>query len=130
MFPKAEPLRHQAFKVAALATGCADKAVSLFYEKRLHERGLGMCGRSAAAPRSPVHSRVLESDRASRRTPYWLGEAIGHADIAVACALRFISDAHPGMIAMADFPALAAHASRLEALPVFQEIAQAFIAPA
>jgi glutathione S-transferase len=37
MFPGAEPARHQALKVAALATGMAEKAVSLFYEKVLHK---------------------------------------------------------------------------------------------
>ena len=36
MFPRIEPDRRRALKVAALATGLADKAVSLFYEKRLH----------------------------------------------------------------------------------------------
>src|SRR5262245_13138807 len=36
MFPVSEPARRQALKVAALATGMADKAVSLFYERRLH----------------------------------------------------------------------------------------------
>jgi glutathione S-transferase len=129
MFPKAEPLRHQTLKVAALATGCADKAVSLFYEKRLHERASAVWEERCRNQITGALA-VLESDWASRRTPYWSSEAIGHADIAVACALRFISEAHPGMIAMADFPALAAHASRLEALPVFQEVAQAFIPPA
>jgi glutathione S-transferase len=129
MFPGQEPLRHQMLKVAALATGCADKAVSLFYEKRLHERA-SQVWEERCRNQITGALRLLETDRASRRTPYWVGEAIGHADIAVACALRLISDAHPGMIAMADMPALAAHASRLEALPVFQEIAQPFIAPA
>src|SRR5215207_2468194 len=38
MFPVAEPQRRQALKVAALATGMADKAVSLFYELRLHQQ--------------------------------------------------------------------------------------------
>src|SRR5262249_43918664 len=36
MFPVAEPARRRALKVAALATGMADKSVSLFYERRLH----------------------------------------------------------------------------------------------
>src|SRR5512134_2970418 len=31
LFPAAEPSRHRALKVAALATGLADKGVSLFY---------------------------------------------------------------------------------------------------
>ncbi len=38
MFPTEEPLRHQALKVSALATGLGDKTVSLFYEERLHEK--------------------------------------------------------------------------------------------
>jgi hypothetical protein len=70
---------------------------------------------------------VLEADRTGRPGDFWFDGCIGHADIAVA-VLRFISEAHPGLVAMTDFPALAAHA-RLEALPVFQEITQQFIAP-
>ena len=73
---------------------------------------------------------MLEADRAGRSGDFWFGGCIGHADIAVAVVLRFIAEAHPGLVAMADFPALAAHAARLEALPVFQEISQPFIAPA
>jgi glutathione S-transferase len=129
MFPKAEPHRHKALKVAALATGCADKAVSLFYEKRLHEKASQVWEERCRNQISGALAE-LETDRASRRSPYWFGEAIGHADIAVACALRFIGEAHSGMIAMVDYPALAAHANRLEALPVFKQIAQPFIPPA
>ncbi|MGH6932605.1 MAG: glutathione S-transferase C-terminal domain-containing protein, partial [Dongiaceae bacterium] len=73
---------------------------------------------------------ALEADRAGRTSAYWFGERIGHADIAVAAVLGFIAEAHPGLIAMADYPALAAHAARLEALPAFLEIKQPFIAPA
>jgi len=58
------------------------------------------------------------------------GERIGHADIAVACTLRFLAEAHPGLIDPAGMPALAAHAARMEALPVFQAIAQRFVPPA
>src|SRR5687767_9131401 len=38
MFPAAEPARRRALKVAALATGLGDKAVSLLYEGRLHDK--------------------------------------------------------------------------------------------
>src|SRR5882757_7673757 len=38
MFPVAEPARRHALKVTALATGMAEKAVSLFYEKALHKQ--------------------------------------------------------------------------------------------
>ena len=128
MFPGAEPARHQALKVSSLAMGLADKAVSLFYEKRLHDvtsdiwvdRCRGQIGGVVQA---------LETDRAKRTGPYWFGGKIGHADIAVAVALRFVTDAHSGIVTMAAFPALRAHAEMLEAVPVFQTISQPFIPP-
>ena len=85
-------------------------------------------GSTAAARRSPASLAVLEADRAGRAGDYWFGDRIGHADIAVAAVLRFIAEAHPGLVSMADYPALGAHAARLEALPVFQAISQPFIA--
>ena len=42
---------------------------------------------------------VLEQERAAVKTPYWFGERIGHADIAVACVLRFTGEAHPALFA-------------------------------
>ena len=129
MVPAREPARHQALKISALASGLADKAVSLLYEKRLHretsEVWVSRCYQQISNALS-----ALEADRAAKRGDYWFGDHIGHADISVAVALRFITDAHPGLVAMADFPALAAHAARLEALPAFQAISQPFIASA
>ena len=129
LFPTAEPERHQALRIAALATGTGEKAVSLFYEKRLHKQ---VSDAWVERCRSQILGTlaVLEVDRAGRAGDFWFGGCIGHADIAVAVVLRFITDAHPGLVSMAEHPALAAHAARLEALPVFQEIAQPFIAPA
>ena len=128
LFPQTEPARHQALKVAALATGLGDKAVSLFYEKRMHkevsEAWINRCRAQIGAVLA-----VLEADRASRATDYWFGDRMGHADIVVATVLGFVAEAHPGLISLADFPALNAHAARLEALPVFQEIKQVFIPP-
>ena len=63
---------------------------------------------------------VLEKERDDVDTPYWFGERIGHADIAVACVLRFAGEAHPPLFPAARYPALAAHAARCEALPAFQ----------
>ncbi len=128
LFPRVEPERHQALKVAALAAGMADKAVSLFYEKRLHREVSDVwVGRCLAQILGTL--AMLEKDRVSRTSDYWFGGRIGHADIAVAVAVRFLNEAHPGLIAMADFPALAAHSARLEALPAFRTIVQPFIAP-
>ncbi len=128
MFPTSEPARHRALKVAALATGLADKAVSLFYENRLH-RELSDLWVERCRAQITAALATLEADRAGRAGSYWFGERIGHADIAVATALRFLAEAHPGLVDMAAYPALAAHAARLEALPAFQQIRQPFIAP-
>jgi glutathione S-transferase len=129
LFPAGEPARRQALKVAALATGLAEKGVSLFYERRLHSHVSDVWVERC---RSQIAGAVaaLEADRAARTGDYWFGEHIGHADIAVAVALRFLAEVHPELVAMTAHPALSAHAARLEALPVFQTISQPFIAPA
>ncbi len=129
MFPTREPGRHHALKVAALATGFADKGVSLFYERRLHGQTSDLwvqrCRTQLAAALD-----VLEADRAARTSPYWFGDEIGHADIAVSAALRHVTESLPDVVSLDGYPALAAHAAKLEALPVFQQIQQPFIAPA
>lgn len=129
LFPATEPDRRRALKVAALATGLADKGVSLFYELRLHtEPSAVWAGRC----RSQIEGTLaaLEADRAGRPSDFWFGDRLGHADIAVAASLRHVDEAHPGLVRFADHPALAAHAARMEALPVFQAISQPFVAPA
>jgi glutathione S-transferase len=128
MFPKTEPARHQALKVASLATGMGDKAVSLFYEKRLHKEVSDVWVNRCRSQMTAVLA-ALETDRAGRTGDYWFDNRIGHADIAVAAVLRFVAEAHPGLISIGDFPALSAHAARLEAMPVFQAIIQPFIPP-
>ena len=94
MFPRAEPARHQALKVAALATGLADKAVSLFYEQRLHKEVSDVWANRCRAQIAAVLA-VLEADRASRVGDYWFGDRIGHADIAVAAVLRHLAEVAP-----------------------------------
>lgn len=119
------PQRRQALKVCALATGLADKAVSLVYERVLHDAAsdvwIDRCRLQIGG--------VLDVLNTDRSTPYWFGDRIGHPDIAVACALRFLTEAHPGLFDPARWPALAAHAARCEALPAFQAVIQAFDPP-
>ncbi len=129
MYPKAEPARHRALRVASLATGLGEKAVSLFYEKLLHKEASDLWIKRCLAQIEATLA-VLEADRAGRKSPYWFGERIGHADIAVACVLRFATDAHRGSISLNDMPALREHCARLEEMPVFRTIAQAFVPPA
>lgn len=129
LFPATEPDRHRAIKIASLATGAADKAVALFYELRLHT---AVSDFWTARCKDQITSTlsVLERDLDARSTTFWFGGKIGHADIAAACALRFITEAHPGFIEPTAIPRLAAHAAALEARPEFVTISQPFIAPA
>jgi glutathione S-transferase len=123
------PARRQALKICALATGLNDKAVSLFYERALHEKmSPAWIQRCETQIRGVLD--VLDADRRARTTSYWFGDAIGHADIAVACAMRYLGEAHPGLQSPGSWPALAAHADRCEALEPFRAIFQAFLPPA
>ena len=122
----AERRRH--LRLCALATGLGDKAVSLVYERVLRKEQLKLWVERCEAQIGGVLA-VLEEERAAVKTPYLYGERIGHSDIAVACVLRFTSEAHPQLFDAARYPALAAHAARCEALPPFQEIVQPLAPP-
>lgn len=128
LVPAAEPARRQALKVTALATGAADVGVSLFYERRLHETPSPLLVERRTGQLLGALA-VLEADRATRDTPCWFGEAIGHADIAVACMLRHMRESLPDVLQHASLPHLEAHAARLEALPTFEAISQPFLPP-
>ncbi len=129
MFAPDGPERMRQMRLAALACGLADKGVALFYEQRLHaqvseswvQRCRGQIARTLAA---------LEAERAAATSLYLFGEAIGHADIALACALRHVGESHPDLIDWQRHAALGAHCARLEALSVFRDVSQPFIPPA
>jgi glutathione S-transferase len=125
LFPRGGRPRAEALKVAAMATGLADRAVSLFYERYFHEQPSRVFVERLTRQIEATLA-ALEADRAGRPGPYWFGERFGHADIAVAATLRHAGEAHPGLIDRERWPALAAHAARMEALPVFQAIQQPF----
>ena len=116
--------RRATLKVCALAGGLADKAVNLVYERVVHERATPLWVQRCQDQIAGVLD-TLEVDRASRG-PWWFGADITHADIMVACALRFLREAHPGAFDAARWPALAAHAETCEALPPFQAVTQPF----
>src|SRR5204862_5878586 len=122
------PERRRALKICALAMGLGDKAVSLLYERVLRKETLKLWVERCEAQIGGVFS-VLEKERAAVKTPYWFGERIGHADIAVACVLRFTTEAHPQLFDAACHPTLAAHAARCEVLPPFREIVQPLSPP-
>ena len=121
--------RRHALKVCALASGLADKAVSLVYERAVHGRETPLWVERCRSQIGGVLA-ALEADRAGRTGAWWYGAKINHADIMVGCVLRFLGEAHPDVFDGADWPALAAHAAACEALPEFAAVVMPFfVAP-
>jgi glutathione S-transferase len=121
LLPASRATRRDGMRVCALAAGVADKAVTMLYSSldlvqpspQFSERCRTQILETLA---------VLESERAARSTPYWLGQSLSHADIAFACGYRFTSEAHPGLIEPNRFPSLTAQAARCESLLEFQRV--------
>lgn len=128
MLPSRGADRRRQLRLCALAAGLGDKSVSLLYERVLRKEQLKLWVERCEAQIAGVLD-VLEKERAATKTPWLNGARIGHSDIAVACVLRFTSEAHPHLFDAAGYPALAAHAARCEALPAFREIVQPLSPP-
>lgn len=127
LFPRAGLERARALRRAALACGAAEKAVSLFYERRLHSEPSDLWDARCRLQIGSVLD-ALEAE-AEGPGPFW-GATMGHDDIALACALRFIREAHPAVFDPGLWPRLTARAAGMEALAVFRAIAQPFVPPA
>jgi glutathione S-transferase len=129
LWPGEPSTRRRALALTGIATGTADVAVSLFYEKVLHpEPSSFLTERRARQVQDGLSA--LEAARAEVSAQFLMGEQLGHADIAVAVAFRFVREAHPDRVVRGQFPALEAFADGLEAMPVFEAHSQPFIAPA
>ena len=128
MLAQSGAARRKHLRTIALATGLGDKAVSLVYERVLRKEQLALWVERCEAQIAGVLA-ALEQERVAVTTPYWYGDHIGHADIAVACVLRFTGEAHPHLIDAQRYPALVRHAAQCEALPAFQEIVQPLALP-
>jgi glutathione S-transferase len=129
MIAEKGPERRRGLRICALATGLGDKAVSLLYERVLRKDHQSKIWVERCEAQIGGVLDVLEKERAAIPSPYWFGQRIGHADIAVACVLRFAGEAHPGLLSGARYPALSAHAGRCEALPPFRKIVQPLAPP-
>jgi glutathione S-transferase len=120
--------RRAALKICALATGLCDKMVSLVYERVLHETTsqawISRCETQVGAVLD-----ALEAQSALSESGFWFGERLNHADIAVACAMRFLSEAHPAIHAPERWASLSALAARCEAMPAFTAVVQVFDPP-
>jgi len=119
--PRAGTARRDILRIAALAAGVADKAVALLYSA-LDLMQPSPMWTERCRTQIVESLAFLEAERAPRTSAHWFGEALSHADIALACGYRFTCEAHPGLIARERFPSLAAQADRCEALPEFRAV--------
>ncbi len=128
MLPQTEPARHETNKIISLATGVLDKGVSRFYEQHLHDTvSSNLMSRLTLQIEGGL--ATLEADRGQRKTLYWFGDFLTHADMAVTCMLRHMTEAQPDLFQDKPYPALKKHAQAMETHPIFIEISQPFIAP-
>jgi glutathione S-transferase len=129
MRPASGAARDEALRCEGLAVGLAEKAVALLYEARLHRvpdgEWMARCRAQMAAA-----ALALEAEAARRPSPFWFGDSLSHADIALACAWRFVREAHPGALAEQRLLGLVAQCAALERLPAFRAVVQPFIPPA
>lgn len=120
--------RRRHMRICALACGMGDKVVSLIYERAIHGREtsdwVDRCRAQIAGALD-----ALEADRAAKTSSYWFGEAIGHADIAVACMLTLAVESLGFDLDTVRWPALAAHRDTCESRAEFRAIHQKFFAP-
>ena len=123
LIPQYGAERRRTLKICALATGLADKAVSLLYERVLRKETSQLWIDRCHAQITDVLDE-LEADRDARHSAWWFSDHIGHADIAVTCAIRFTREAHDGLFDPNRMPALEGHFQKCESLEAFRDTVQ------
>jgi glutathione S-transferase len=128
LIPAKGDTRRGILRVSALACGACDKMVGLVYERLLHEvvspQWIERCETQVGAVLD-----FLEGELSVRPSEFWFGDTLTHADIAIACAMRFLHEAHSESFDMSRWPALGTLAATCETLDAFKSAVQPFIAP-
>jgi glutathione S-transferase len=131
--------RRATLRVCALATGLADKAVSLFYERLLRNQDsqsrtwVDRCTAQIeeTLDRLDFERQALDqadADQGASPREFWFG-GLSHADIAVACAVRFIREAHEAVWRARPRLELATLSDRCEGLTPFRSAVQPLHVP-
>ncbi len=128
LIPRAGEARRAQLHLCALGQGLAEKSVALLYERVLHEKTSDVWTTRCRAQILDTLT-ALELSREGSADNFWFGAAMGHADIMVACALRFLKEAHAGLFEARRFPGIAALSDRCEASEPFRAIVQPLIPP-
>jgi glutathione S-transferase len=115
-------------RIAAMAVGVADKAVSLLYERVLREAAFPMWVDRCRLQIGETLD-LLEAERQLRPTRYLFDDDLSHADVMLTAVTSFISEALADEFDWDRWPALRAHAAACEELPVFGAVRQRFLKP-
>lgn len=128
MLPVDRDARRRALATIGVATGLGDLAVGLFYEFRLHAQRSDILVERRSAQITAALA-ALDRIAGTHDRPHLFEDRLTHADTAMAAAVRFAGEAHPGLLDRGRVPALMARSAALEATDLFQRIAQPFIPP-
>ena len=128
LIPRRGEARRAQLHVCALGQGLAEKSVALLYERVLHEQTSDLWTTRCRAQISDTLS-ILERLRETSGGEFWFGATMGHADIMVACALRFLREAHADLFDPVACSRLAMLAERCEATETFRAFVQPLIPP-
>ena len=129
LLPTTGAARRQALRLVALATGAADKAVAMVYERafrpedKRHQPWLDRC-------RTQIQGalQALEAHCVASAGQAWLVEGrLTQADITLACCCTFLREAVP--FDLSRYPALLERLEGYESLPLFAQFRVAFDAP-
>jgi len=119
------PQQGDVLRLTGFAAGVAEKGVALLYEKAFHSQAVP--GWHARLCRQVADTlAMLETERASRKTPWLCGERLSHADIMIGTMFCFLKEAQPGPFELDRLKALTSHSEACEALPEFRQAYQPF----
>jgi glutathione S-transferase len=122
LLPRSGPARRRGLRVCAQAFSLADKGVALVYENVVREAGT-QSERWSERCRLQVSDTLLafENELASIESRWWLGDRVGHPDIALGIVLHFLEQAVPDMLSELSLPALRDNKERCRELRPFVE---------
>lgn len=123
LLPRRGPARRAGLRIAALSCSLADKGVALVYERVAREAGQQSERWTDRCSRQVEDTlQRLERERAALKTPWWLGDHLSHADIAVGVVVHFLEQAAPHLFARLKLEALHAHEAACRQISAFANI--------
>ena len=119
------PQQGEVLRLAAFASGVADKAVALIYEKAFHQ-GVVPAWHERLRKQVGDTLAMLDRERAASEAPWLFGERLSHADVIIGTMFCFLREALAGEIDLEPYKALKKHSKACEALPEFKKAYQPF----